>query len=100
LDAHKSKLDCYNKTLECEDEEGKKRTLKGIQNLFLVRQISTLQVKKYCRKGCPLYEIHVLNSFEDSKPSVQYHPILREYKYVFLEEVLGLPKMRGIDFSI
>jgi hypothetical protein len=30
LAAHKSKLDCYNKTLEFEDEEGKKNTLQGI----------------------------------------------------------------------
>jgi hypothetical protein len=65
LASHKSKLDCYNKTLECEDEEGKKRTLQGIQNHVSVRQISSLQVKKYCRKGCPLYAIQVLNSVED-----------------------------------
>jgi hypothetical protein len=100
LVSHKSKLDCYNKTLECEDEEGKKRTLQGIQNHISVRQISSLQVKKYCIKGCPLYAIQVLNSFEDSKPSLEDHPILREYKYVFPEEVPGLPPKRDIDFSI
>jgi hypothetical protein len=32
LASHKTKLDCYNKTLECEDEEGRKITLQGIQN--------------------------------------------------------------------
>jgi hypothetical protein len=32
LDAHKTKLDCYSKTLECENEEGKRVTLQGIQN--------------------------------------------------------------------
>jgi hypothetical protein len=57
-------------------------------------------VKKYCRKGCPLYAIQVLNSVEDNKPSLEDHPILREYKYVFPEEVLGLPPRRDIDFSI
>jgi hypothetical protein len=50
LAAHKTKLDCYNKTLGCEDEEGRKVTLQGIQKPISVRQISTLQVKKYCRK--------------------------------------------------
>jgi hypothetical protein len=98
--AHKSKLDFYNKTLECEDEEGKKRTLQGIQKPISVRQISSLQVKKYCKKGCSLYAIQILNSVEDSKPSLEDHPILREYKYVFLEEVPGLPPRRDIDFSI
>jgi hypothetical protein len=50
LDAHKSKLYSYNKTLECEYEEHKKRTLQGIQKHVSVRQISSLQVKKHCRK--------------------------------------------------
>jgi hypothetical protein len=100
LAAYKTKLDCYNKTLECENEEARRVTLQGIQNLVLVRQISHLQVKKYCRKGCPLYAIQVLNSIEDDKPSLENHPILREYKDVFPEEVSGLPLRRDIDFSI
>jgi hypothetical protein len=57
-------------------------------------------MKKYCRKGCPLYEIQVLKSVEDDRPSLEDHPILREYRYVFLEEVSGLPLRRDIDFSI
>jgi hypothetical protein len=100
LASHKAKLDCYNKTLECENEEGRRVTLQGIQNHVSVTQISTLQVKKYCRKGCPLYAIQVLNSIEDEKPSLKNHPILREYKDVFLEEVPSLPPRRDINFSI
>jgi hypothetical protein len=65
-----------------------------------VRQISTLQVKKYCIKGCPLYAIQVLNYVEENKPSLEDHPILREHKDVFPEEVSGLPPRRDIDFSI
>jgi hypothetical protein len=42
----------------------------------------------------------VLNFVEDNEPSLYDHPILREYKYVFLEEVSGLPPIRDIDFSI
>jgi hypothetical protein len=100
LDSHKSNLDFYNKTVKCEDEEGRKRTLQGIQNHVSLRQISTLQVKKYCRKGCPLYAIQVLNFVEDNKTSLGDHPILREYKYVFPEEVPGLLPRRDIDFSL
>ena len=96
LATHKTKLDFYNKDLECEHEEGRKITLQGIQNHVSVRQISTLQVKKYCKKGCPLYAIQVLNFVENNKPSLEDHPILREYKYVFPE----LPPRRDIDFSI
>jgi hypothetical protein len=46
LVSHKAKLEYYNKTLEFEDEEGRKITLQGIQNFVPMRQISALQVKK------------------------------------------------------
>jgi hypothetical protein len=100
LASHKTKLDCYNKTLECENEEGRNVTLQGIQKHVSVRQISTLQVKKYCRRGCPLYANQVLEFVEDDKPSLEDHPILREYKDVFPEEVSCLPPRRDTDFSI
>jgi hypothetical protein len=40
---HKENLKCYDKTLDCEDEEDNARVLQGIQNPISVRQISTLQ---------------------------------------------------------
>jgi hypothetical protein len=57
-------------------------------------------MRKYCRKGCLLYAIHVLESVEDDKPSHKDHPTLREYRDVFPEEVSDLPPRRDIDFSI
>jgi hypothetical protein len=57
-------------------------------------------MRKYCRKGCPLYAIKVLESVEDDKPSLKNHPTLREYRDVFSEEVSCLPPRRDIDFSI
>jgi hypothetical protein len=57
-------------------------------------------MRKYCSKGCTLYAIHVLESIKGDKPSLKDHPTLREYRDVFLEEVLGLPPRRDIDFSI
>jgi len=100
LVSYKTKLDYYHKTLECVNEGGRKTTLQGIQKPVSVRQMSTLQMKKYCRKGCSLYVIHVLESIENEKPNLKDHPILREYKDMFPKEVLGLPPRRDIDFSI
>jgi hypothetical protein len=100
LAAYKTKLDCYHKTLECVNEEGIKITLQGIQNPVSVRQISTLQMKKYCRKGCHIYAICVLKYVDDDKTNLEDHPILREYRDVFPEEVPGLPPRRDIDFLI
>jgi hypothetical protein len=57
-------------------------------------------MRKYCRKGCPLYATQVLKKTEGVKPSPEEHPILREYRDVFLEYVPGLPLRRDIDFLI
>jgi hypothetical protein len=81
-------------------KEGKRIILQGIRKPVFVRQISALQMRKYCRKGCPLYAIQVLETMEGDKPSLEDHPTLREYKDVFPEEVPGLPPRRDIDFSI
>jgi hypothetical protein len=100
LAAHKAKLDCYHKTLECVRKEGKSMTLQGIRKPVLVRQILALQMRKYFRKGCPLYAIQVSKTIEGDKPSLEDHLTLREYSDVFTEEVLGIPPRRDIDFSI
>jgi hypothetical protein len=60
LAAHKARLDYYHKILECVSKEGKKITLQGIQKPISVRQISTLQMRKYFQKGCSLYAIQVV----------------------------------------
>ena len=52
LEAHKVKLDCYNKTFECIDEEGNPRVVRGIRKVIFVRKVSAMQLKKFYRKCC------------------------------------------------
>ena len=47
LEAYKFKLDCYNKTFECMDEEGNPRVVRGISKVVYVRKISAMQLKKF-----------------------------------------------------
>jgi hypothetical protein len=75
-------------------------TLQGIRKPVLVRQISALQMRRYCRKGCPLYAIQVSETIEGDKPSLEDHLTLKQYRDVFSEEVPGLPLRRDIDLSI
>jgi hypothetical protein len=42
----------------------------------------------------------VLTLVEDDRQSLEYHPILIEYRDLFMEEVSGLPPRRDIDFSM
>ena len=37
LEAHRVKLDCYNKTFACMDEEGNPRVVRGIPKVISVR---------------------------------------------------------------
>jgi hypothetical protein len=50
LSSHKEKLICYDKMLDCEDEEGNAIVLQGIWKPISVRKISTFQLKKFNRK--------------------------------------------------
>ena len=52
LETQKIKLECYNKTFECMDEEGHPRVVRIIPKVIFVRNISAMQLKKLCRKGC------------------------------------------------
>ena len=65
LEAHRVKLDSYNKTFECMDEEGNPVVVKGILKVVLGRQVSSMQLKKLCRKGCQLYAAHILEAIGD-----------------------------------
>ena len=52
LEAHRVKLDYYNKNFECMDEEGNPVVVRGIPKVISVRQISAMQLKNFCIKGC------------------------------------------------
>jgi hypothetical protein len=54
LATHKTKLDSYSKTLECENEEGRRVTLQGIQNLVSVRQNINPPSEEVLQKGMSL----------------------------------------------
>jgi hypothetical protein len=64
-----------------------------------VREISAMQLKKCCRKGCQLFAAWVDEASRDVVSNLEDHEVLKEFKDVF-QEVLGLPPKRDIDFSI
>ena len=54
-------LNCFEKTFTCLDGKGETIIVKGIPRKFYVRQISTLQMKKFVRKGCKVFVVNVMN---------------------------------------
>jgi len=61
LVAHRTKVDCYNKFLECLSDEGEEIILQGIKKYVFVRKILALQVKRCNRKGCTMFVVQVTN---------------------------------------
>ena len=82
------------------DEEGKPRVVRGIPKVVSVRKISTMQLKKLCRKVCRLYASHVLEATKNETPRLEEFHVLQEFNNVFPDEILGLPPKRDIDFTI
>ena len=61
LEKHKVVLNCFEKTFTCLNEKWKIITVKGIPRKVSVRQILTLQMKKFVQKGCKVFVVHVIN---------------------------------------
>jgi len=59
LDKHNVVLDCHNETFTCLNEEGKQSIVRGIPRPISIREISSLQLKRYFKKGCQLYATHL-----------------------------------------
>ena len=100
LEYHKVKLDCYNKNFECTDKQGNLVVVKGIPKVILVRQVSAIQLKKFCRKGFQLYVAHILEPIGNETPRLEDYQVLQEFKDVFPDEIPRLPPKRDIDFTI
>ena len=61
LEKQRVVLNFFEKIFTCLDEKGETVILKGIPRNVFVRQISSLQMKKYVRKGCKVFFVHVMN---------------------------------------
>ena len=60
-------------------------------------------MKKVVRKGCKVFVVHIINDeqiYKEENPRFDDIPILQDFLDVFLEEILGLPPKRDMDFTI
>jgi len=59
LYVHRTKVDCYEKSIEFLDDNGEWRILQGNKKAKLVRRVTTMQEKCSHRKGCVLFSMHI-----------------------------------------
>jgi hypothetical protein len=58
-----------------------------------------MQLKKSFRKGCQIFAAHMEEATKDKVASIEDHPVLKYFEYVF-GEIPGFPPKRDISFSI
>ena len=94
-------LNCYTKILSYKDDSDTTRTVQGIPKPVSVRQISAMQLKKCVRKGCQVYSIQVTSLAEKKdKKKLEDIVVLRDFRDIFVDDILELSPRREIDFSI
>ncbi|GJS54773.1 putative reverse transcriptase domain-containing protein [Tanacetum coccineum] len=78
-----------NKTLIVEGDKG------GSQ----LKIISCIKARKYVEQGCHLFLAHVTKKKSKEK-RMEDVPVIRDFPEVFLEELLGIPPPRKLEFRI
>jgi len=73
---HRTKVYCYEKSIECVDDNGEPRVLQGKKKATSVRMVTAMQAKHSRRKGCKLFVVHISS---DKGKEVEDPDVLSRY---------------------
>jgi hypothetical protein len=73
------------------DEEGNRKAVQGIPRTIIVREISTMKLKKCYRKGCQLFVAHMEEESKDRVQNLEDHSILKYFEDMF-KKILEIPQ--------
>ncbi|KAL4032852.1 hypothetical protein IC575_005934 [Cucumis melo] len=99
LAANHANIDCSRKEVAFKPSLMANFKSKGEGSRSLPKVISAMKARKLLNRGT----LSILDSVVDTREvyvSLSSEPVVRDYPYVFLEELLGLPPHREIDFAI
>ena len=99
LSKHRDIIDCEKKTVvhRCSDQT--EVIVQGIGSSAISNVISTMQARRFMRKGCETFLALILDS-KRSQVDVEKIPVVREFPDVFPEELPGIPLEMEVDLSI
>ena len=73
---HRTKVEFYEKCIECLDDNGKHRILQHKMKATPIRVVTSMQEKCSCEKGCVLFAVHISSGkgkdVEDEKVMKRY----------------------------
>ena len=99
LSRHQAIVDCRMKRVTLRTPNEDEVTFIGERSNHLSNVISAATARKMVQKGCEAYLAYVIET-EKVRPSVYDIPIVSDFLDVFLEELLGFPSQREIEFAI
>ena len=93
LSKHRAIVDCGQKTivLRCSDQT--EVIVQGIRSSVMSNVISTMQTRRFMRKGCETF-LAVILDLKRSQLDVENIPVVRKFPDVFPEELPGIPLER------
>eukprot|EP00253_Pinus_taeda_P035807 PITA_35807 len=100
LEGRWSLVDCKKKSVSYLTELGQRKEIQGIQKSMKLCPITANQLGKCIRKHCQIYNVQVRYYNDKNKmTSLEKIRVIQEFEDVFLENILGLPPRRDIDFT-
>ena len=99
LSQHRAIVDCGQKivVLRCSDQS--EVIIQGIRSSVMSNVISTMQARRFMRKGCETFLAVILDS-KRGQVDVENILVVREFLDVFLEELPCIPLEREVELSI
>ena len=99
LSLHQVVVDCRMKRMTLRTPIGKEVTFIAERSNPFSNMISATTTRRMVRKGCEAYLAYVIDT-KRAESSLLDIPTVCDYPNVFLEELLGLPPQREIEFAI
>lgn len=100
LSNHYAVIECRRKSVLFEKPGIEPFRFQGSSRKMKLPVISALKALRLLDKGCAGYLASVVDDTKMSKLQPQDIPVVRDFTYVFPEELPGLPPDREIEFNI
>ena len=99
MSKHRAIVDCGQKTvvLRCSDQT--EVIVQGIGSSAMSNVISTMQARRFMRKGCEAFLALVLDS-KRGQIELENILVVKDFSDVFPEELPGIPLEREVDLAI
>ena len=99
LSNHRATLDCYKKEVRLVQPEKPGVIFRGIIREIVSSLINAMTASKMLQKGCQSYLEFVVDRRQEGA-KLEDIPIVKEFPDVFLDDILGLPPDRAIEFLL